>query len=118
MMSKKMIKIICIVMAALMVLSVFAVALTVFANAAELPAAPDTGDSAADVIIPASIAVAAVLAVVVCLVLPKMKKDGGEASAENKEKPYKKETGSEKASAEKNKAVKKLRKNKPKNKGD
>lgn len=76
MMSKTMIKIICIIMAALMVLSVGAVALQIFAvDEAYVPAeTPVTGDSAADYIIPAGIAVAAALAVIVCLVLPKIKK--------------------------------------------
>lgn len=76
MMSKKMIKIICIIMAALMILSVGAVALQVFAvDEAYVPSeTPVTGDSAADYIIPAGIAVAAVIAVIVCLVLPKIKK--------------------------------------------
>ena len=74
-MSKKMIKIICIIMAALMVLSVFAVCIQVFAleggTAAYVPA---TGDNDGDYIIPAAIAVIAVLAVGICLVLPKLKK--------------------------------------------
>ena len=76
MMSKKMIKIICIIMAALMILSVGAVALQVFAvgETSVMAETPVTGDSAADYIIPAGIAVAAVLAVIVCLALPKMKK--------------------------------------------
>ena len=76
MMSKNMIKIICIIMAALMVLSIGAVALQVFAvdEASVMAETPVTGDSAADYFIPAGIAVAAVLAVIVCLVLPKIKK--------------------------------------------
>lgn len=78
MMNKTMIRIICIIMAALMILSVGAVVLQVFAVGENSFVAetvtPDTGDSAADYIIPAGIAVAAVLAVVVCLVLPKLKK--------------------------------------------
>ena len=79
MMSKKMVKIICIIMAGLMILSACAVLLQVFAvdEAAVISGAviPDTGDSDMDYIIPAGMAVAAVLAVVLCLVLPKMKKD-------------------------------------------
>lgn len=79
MMSKKMIKVICIIMAVLMVLSVGAVVLQVFAAdesliAANMSVVPATGDNDGDYIIPAGIAVAAILAVVVCLVLPKIKK--------------------------------------------
>lgn len=79
MMSKKMVKIICVIMAALMLLSACAVLVQVFAvdEAAVVSGTliPDTGDSDMDYIIPAGIAVAAVLAVVLCLVLPKLKKD-------------------------------------------
>ena len=75
MMSKKMIKIICIIMAALMVLSVFAVCLQVFALEGNAMAyVPVTGDNDGDYIIPATIAVVAILAVGICLVLPKLKK--------------------------------------------
>lgn len=75
MMSKKMIKIICIVMAALMVLSVFAVCLQVFALEGVAPSlTPITGDNDGDYIIPVTIAVVAILAVGICLVLPKLKK--------------------------------------------
>lgn len=75
MMSKKMIKIICIVMAALMVLSVFAVCIQVFAlEGGVMQYVPATGDNDGDYIIPVTIAVIAVLAVGICLVLPKLKK--------------------------------------------
>lgn len=75
MMSKKMIKIICIVMAALMVLSVFAVCLQVFAMDVDvMQYVPVTGDNDGDYIIPITIAVVAILAVGICLVLPKLKK--------------------------------------------
>ena len=78
MMSKKMVKVICIIMAGLMILSACAVLLQVFAadEAAVISGTviPDTGDSDMDYIIPAGIAVAAVLAVILCLVLPKMRK--------------------------------------------
>ena len=78
MMSKKMIKVICIIMAGLMILSACAVLLQVFAadESAVISGTviPNTGDSDMDYIIPAGIAVAAVLAVILCLVLPKMKK--------------------------------------------
>ena len=75
MMSKKMIKVICIVMAALMVLSVFAVCLQVFAfDGVGASITPVTGDNDGDYIIPVTIAVVAILAVGICLVLPKLKK--------------------------------------------
>ena len=75
-MPKGMIKIICIVMAALMILSVGAVVLQVFAveGAEMLMATPATGDNDSDYLIPAGIAVAAILAIGICVVLPKMKK--------------------------------------------
>ncbi len=86
MMSKKMVKVICIIMAALMILSVGAVVLQVFAADEMLVAAniPATGDNDADYIIPAVIGVAAVFALVVCIVLPKLKKkkEGEEVEAE------------------------------------
>lgn len=76
MMPKGMIKIICIVMAALMLLSVGAVVLQVFAadGAAVLAATPATGDNDSDYLIPAGLAVAAILVIGVCVVLPKLKK--------------------------------------------
>ena len=88
MMSKSMVKVICIIMAILMVLSVGAVVLQVFAAdeslvAANMSVVPATGDNDGDYIIPAGIAVAAILAVVVCLVLPKFKKKDGEAISDD-----------------------------------
>ena len=75
MMSKKMIKIICIIMAALMVLSVFAVCLQVFAlEGGAMTYVPATGDNDGDYLIPAGIAVAGILAIGICVVLPKLKK--------------------------------------------
>ncbi len=75
MMSKRMIKIICIIMAALMILSVGAVCLQVFAlDTAAMSYVPVTGDNDGDYIIPVTIAVVAILAVGICLVLPKLKK--------------------------------------------
>ncbi len=76
MMPKGVIKVICIIMAALMILSVGAVVLQVFAaDAALMPLAmPATGDNDADYLIPAGIGVLAILAVGLCLVLPKLKK--------------------------------------------
>ncbi|MBR5826606.1 MAG: hypothetical protein IKY78_05930 [Clostridia bacterium] len=76
MMSKKAIKIICIIMAALMLLSVVTAALQVFAVDEayyETYVNPATGDSDSDYLVPAGIAVAAILAVVICVVLPKIK---------------------------------------------
>ena len=75
MMPKGMIRIICIVMAALMILSVGAVVLQVFA--VDAPVAlmtPATGDNDSDYLIPAGLAVAALLAIGICVVLPKLKK--------------------------------------------
>ncbi len=75
MMPKKMIKVICIIMAALMILSVGAVVLQVFAaDGAALLSVPATGDNDGDYLIPAGIGVLAILVVGVCLVLPKLKK--------------------------------------------
>ncbi|MBQ4348495.1 MAG: hypothetical protein IKB94_03000 [Clostridia bacterium] len=77
MMPKSVIKVICIIMAALMILSVGAVILQVIAvdSADFLPLAmPATGDNDADYLIPAGIGVLAILAVGICLVLPKLKK--------------------------------------------
>ena len=83
MMNRKMVKIICIVMAALMLLSVGAVVLQVFASSEkEIIAStvtPETGDGLSDYVIPAGIVVVAVLGIVVSVVLPKLKKkDSGE----------------------------------------
>ncbi len=77
MMPKSVIKVICIIMAALMILSVGAVVLQVIAvDSAAFPALamPATGDNDADYLIPAGIGVLAILAVGICLVLPKLKK--------------------------------------------
>lgn len=76
MMPKGMIKVICIIMAALMILSVVAVLVQVFALEGNIMplATPATGDNDSDYLIPAGLGVAALLAVIVCLVLPKLKK--------------------------------------------
>jgi hypothetical protein len=76
MMPKGMIKAICIVMAALMILSVVAVVLQVIAvDEAFVPlAVPATGDNDSDYLIPAGLGVAALLAIAICVVLPKLKK--------------------------------------------
>ena len=78
MMPKAVIKGICIVLVALMILSAVAVLLQVFAvgdtgfNIVE--ATPVTGDSATDYLIAVGVIVAAVLVLTICVVLPKMKK--------------------------------------------
>lgn len=77
MMPKPMIKGICIALAILMVLSVGAVIVQVIAAepmAVQTYISPVTGDNDADYIIPVGIGLLAVLAVGVCLVLPKLKK--------------------------------------------
>lgn len=75
MMPKGMIKAICIVMAALMLLSVIAVVLQVVAvDESALLMVPATGDNDGDYLIPAGLGVAALLAIVVCIALPKLKK--------------------------------------------
>ena len=96
MMSKGMIKVICIIMAVLMILSVGAVVLQVFAadeGAVMTFVNPATGDSGSDYYVPAGIAVAAILAVVLCLVLPKLKKKEDFVSvSETKAKPAEKKS--------------------------
>ena len=91
MMSKGMIKVICIIMAVLMILGVGAVVLQVFAvdeNAIMTFVNPATGDNGSDYYVPAGIAVAAILAVVLCVVLPKLKKkDVSAQMPESKAKP-------------------------------
>lgn len=76
MLPKKMIKVICIVLAALMILSCVAVLIQVFASDATVitTVAPKTGDNDLDTIVPIVLIVAAVLAIAACLLVPKMKK--------------------------------------------
>lgn len=75
MMPKGVIKVICIVMAALMLLSVVAVVLQVVAvDESALLMVPATGDNDGDYLIPAGLGVAALLAIVLCVALPKLKK--------------------------------------------
>ena len=75
MMPKGVIKVICIVMAALMLLSVIAVVLQVVAvDESALLMVPATGDNDGDYLIPAGLGVAALLAIVLCVALPKLKK--------------------------------------------
>ncbi len=73
MMNKKMIKIICIVLAALMALSCVAVLFQVFAAEA-VPTQPVMGDNDERFVIPIVIAAVAIIVVAVCLMLPKIKK--------------------------------------------
>lgn len=78
MMPKAVVKGICIVLVALMLLSVVAVLLQVFAIGTDgfnvAPVTPVTGDSATDYLVPIGVILAAILVVSVCVVLPKMKK--------------------------------------------
>lgn len=75
MMPKGVIKVICIIMAALMLLSVVAVVLQVVAvDESALLMVPATGDNDGDYLIPAGLGVAALLAIVLCVALPKLKK--------------------------------------------
>lgn len=87
MMPKSMIKGICIFLAALMVLSVGAVIFQVIAAGpgAVLMSTPVTGDNDADYIIPVGLALLAVLAIGVCVFLPKMKKKDEEEKEEKTE---------------------------------
>lgn len=81
MMSRKFVKILCIVLAVLMALSAVAVIVpTVFAADANqiVLSSPVTGDNDMDTIIPVAIAVVAVVVIVVCLVMPKLKKKDDE----------------------------------------
>ncbi|MBQ3135875.1 MAG: hypothetical protein IJB74_00190 [Clostridia bacterium] len=76
MMPKPMIKGICIFLAALMVLSVGAIIFQVIAAEPGAMAyiAPATGDNDADYIIPIGLGLLAVLAIGICVFLPKMRK--------------------------------------------
>ncbi len=76
MMPKSMIKGICIFLAALMILSAVAVLVQVFAldeNLIVNYVSPATGDSITDVVIPAGVILLAVLAIGICIFLPKLK---------------------------------------------
>ena len=75
MMSKKVIKIICIILAALMALSVFAVVVQIVAiDEKAIPAAiPLTGESNWPYIIPAIVIGVAVIAILCAVLIPKIK---------------------------------------------
>ena len=72
-----MVKVICLVLAALMILSGVAVLIQVFAAdaaAISTTVTPDTGENDMDTIVPIALIAAAVLAIAACLILPKIKK--------------------------------------------
>ncbi|MBO5185181.1 MAG: hypothetical protein J6D79_05550 [Clostridia bacterium] len=74
---KKMVKVICLVLAALMILSGVAVLIQVFAAdtaAISATVTPKTGENDMDTIVPIALIAAAVLAIAACLILPKIKK--------------------------------------------
>lgn len=75
---KKMVKIICLILAGLMILSGVAVLIQVFAadvSVATSAVVPKTGENDLDTIVPIALIVAAVLAIAACLILPKIKKE-------------------------------------------
>ncbi len=76
MLPKKVVKAVAIVLACLMIISVGAVAMSVFAfdAAAVMSTTPVTGDSMMDYILPICIFAIAVVIVIACVVLPKLKK--------------------------------------------
>ena len=74
MLSKKAIKIISIVLAAIMVLSVLAVLLQVIGIDENCAALPVTGESNLPYIIAGCVLAAAVIAIVLALLIPKIKK--------------------------------------------
>ena len=72
-----MVKVICLVLAALMILSGVAVLIQVFAAdaaAISTTVTPNTGENDMDTIVPIALIAAAVLAIAACLILPKIKK--------------------------------------------
>ena len=71
MMSRKFIKILCIVLAILMALSGIAV---IFSTFAVDGGTVRTGDNDFDTIIPIAVAIVAVVAVIICVLIPKLKK--------------------------------------------
>lgn len=74
---KKMVKIICLILAALMILSGVAVLIQVFAADTAVittTAVPKTGENDLDTIVPIALIAAAVMAIAACLILPKIKK--------------------------------------------
>lgn len=76
MMSKKMIKVISLILAGLMILSALAVLLQVFAadGSGVMAVVPQTGDNDLDYIVPVALIAAAAVAIIICLILPKLKK--------------------------------------------
>lgn len=72
MMSKKAIKIICIILAGLMILSTLAVLLQSFAVDGGAMMIPATGDDMSDFIIPIVVICVAVVAIVCAIVIPRV----------------------------------------------
>lgn len=74
---KKMVKVICIILAGLMILSGVAVLIQVFAadtSVVSTTIVPKTGENDMDTIVPIALIAAAVMAIAACLILPKIKK--------------------------------------------
>lgn len=78
MMNKKMIKIICIVLAALMGLSCIAVLTQVFAAEPTYLPQPQMGDTELRYIIPIAVVVLAIIIILICIILPKIRKKNDE----------------------------------------
>ncbi len=75
MLPKKAVRIICIILAGLMILSAFGALVGVFAADSSISLAPaPTGDNNADYIVPVALILTALIAVAVCLIIPKLKK--------------------------------------------
>ena len=72
MMSKKAIKIICIILAGLMILSALSVLIQTFAVDANSMMIPATGDDSGDYIIPIVVICVAVIAIIGAIVIPKV----------------------------------------------
>ncbi len=74
MMNKKMIKVICIILAVLMGLSCVAVLTQVFAAEPTLIPQPRMGDTELRYIIPAVVVALAVIIILICIILPIIKR--------------------------------------------
>ena len=73
MMSKKAMKIICIILAAIMALSVFAIVIQILAVDEAALAVPATGESVLPYVIPAVVIAIAVIAILCAVLIPKLK---------------------------------------------
>lgn len=71
MMSKNMVKIICIILAGIMLLSSVAVLTQVFAVGEAIPV---TGDNDMRIILPVVVVALALLIVIICVIMPKLRK--------------------------------------------